>query len=410
MMQPYHANQQTFDSLSHEALAFYRRHGFVVLPGWFDREETGRCDAGFQTMLARLAGEMQQSPEEYGRIINQWRDLWKSEPVFDGLMRDARMHGAARFFMEEESVQLLHDHVICKPCEAKPADSHTNQQLPWHQDYPFWPVNTPGSLSLWMPFEDVDEHGGCLEVVDASHRWGASAPVDFIMDDPERFAHRDDIALVRIPARSGTLVVLHSLTWHRSHPNHTAGSNRRAYITLWIPAHAQYQPDTRKWHPLNDNISVNVGETLNTDHFPRFGKYRDDPGARRRRVDVINEPRTAHDPMDMFAAAARIAGQMHELLRRNGIRSAPRQLQDYVADAALREQIVHSAVTAGLIENAQKSELDELLRTIHASTAAYTKHRARNIFNSGYAGWWHLVGKKLIAPETAQTESAAVHE
>jgi len=404
MMQPYSANQQTFHSLSPEALAFYRRHGFVVLPGLFDSEEIGRFDAGFQTMLARMAGEMNQPPDEYARIINQWRDLWKSEPVFDALMRDERMHGAAQFFMEEECVQLLHDHIISKPCEAKPAGSHTNQQLPWHQDYPFWPVNTPGSLSLWMPFADVAEQGGCLEVVDGSHQWGASEPVDFIMEDPERFANRDDISLVRIPARSGALVVLHSLTWHRSHPNRHSGSKRHAYITLWIPAHAQYQPDTRKWHPLNDNITVAAGETLNTDHFPRFGEYRDDPGTRRRRVDVVNEPRTKDAPMDMFEAAARIAGQMHELLLRSGIKSEPRRLQDYVADADLRRQILQSAADNGLIEDAQKGELDELLRAIHASSMAYTKHRARNVFNSGYAGWWNLVGKKLRTTETTRPQ------
>ena len=86
-----------------------------------------------------------------------------TEIQFDRLMRDDRLIGFAQFFMEQPSIQLLHDHVIRKPFSA------LNGTIPWHQDYPFWPVDTPNSLSCWIPFEDVSESGGCLEVVDSSH-------------------------------------------------------------------------------------------------------------------------------------------------------------------------------------------------------------------------------------------------
>ena len=396
-MSTYITNQQSFSSLSPEALEFYRQHGFVVLESQWNAEELCRIEVSFQQMIAKLADEMNQTVPEYLGVINQWRDLWKTEEAFKDLLNDKRIHGTAQFFMEEKGVQLLHDHVISKPCITSNEDSHTNAQLPWHQDYPFWPVNTPYSLSCWMPFEDVGENGGCLEVVDGSHKWGISDPVDFIMDDPERFKDREDISLVRIPVRKGMAVILHSLTWHRSHPNYEADTTRVAYIALWIPAHAQYAPDSRKWHPLNDNITVNVGETLNTDHFPLFGQRCEDSQTRQRRVDRVNEPRTEQDSMDMFEADERIARQMHQLLQRDGHSGELLKLREYVGDSGLRLQLVQAAVNENLIDKRQQSELAQLLEVIHASTLAYTRHRARNVFNSGYAGWWHLVGEKLLS-------------
>lgn len=403
-MQPHNINEQTFSTLSAEALDFYRQHGFVVINDQFEAEIIHHLDTECNRLIAKDADEMEMSADDYAQVINQWRDLWKTEAVFKRLLHDERIHGTAQFFMEEPSVQLLHDHVISKPCEAQNKRCHTNEQLPWHQDYPFWPVNTPNSLSLWVPFEDVGADGGCLEVVEGSHSWGPSAPVDFIMDDPERFKDRDDISLVRIPVAKGSMVVLHSLTWHRSHPNYTAGSKRLAYIPLWIPSHAQYSPDTRKWHPLNDNITVAIGETLNTNHFPRFGKYEEDPATRQRRVGKVNEPKFQQNPMSMFEADTHIAGQIHQLLQSIGEQSERHHLRDYVGDAELRDKIVKAAISQGLIEKQQNNELETLLETIHVSTEAYNKHRARNVFNSGYAGWWHLVGKKLSSLQTTDCE------
>ena len=395
MTQEYRTNTQIFAGLSAEALGFYRQHGFVVLDNWLEIETIRRLEATFNGLIERLAAEVEEPLGDYVQMINQWRDLWKTEVVFKALLHDKHICGAAQFFMEEQSVQLLHDHVISKPCKVKKQQSQVNKQLPWHQDYPFWPVNTPDSLSLWVPFADVGVDGGCLEVIAESHKWGADTPVDFIMDDPERFKDRHDLLQVRIPVNKGGMVVLHSLTWHRSHPNYATGSRRLAYIPLWIPSYAQYTPDSRKWHPLNDNITVAVGETLNTDHFPRFGEYEEDSVAHQGQGSEVNEPKIRQGSMNMFEADVCIAEQIHQLLQNAGDQSGPGSLSSYVSDVESRNKIVALAVSHGLIEEQQKEDLETQLQDIHMSTLAYSKHRARNVFNSGYAGWWELVGKKL---------------
>ena len=51
--------------------------------------------------------------------------------------------------------------------------------------------------------------------------------------DPKDFSGRDDI--VRIPVNKGDIVVLNSLTWHRSNPNEVPGTSRPVYLALWVP-------------------------------------------------------------------------------------------------------------------------------------------------------------------------------
>ncbi|WP_442956048.1 phytanoyl-CoA dioxygenase family protein [Paenibacillus sp. MMO-177] len=54
-------------------------------------------------------------------------------------------------------LRLFHDHALLKmPQDSKPT--------PWHQDLPYWPMNEPGALSIWIALDDVDEHNGCSSI------------------------------------------------------------------------------------------------------------------------------------------------------------------------------------------------------------------------------------------------------
>ena len=47
----------------------------------------------------------------------------------------------------------------------------------------------------------------------------------------KEFGYREDI--IRIPAQAGSIVILHSLTWHRTNPNGDAGTlSPRLYHAL----------------------------------------------------------------------------------------------------------------------------------------------------------------------------------
>jgi len=383
----YKANHIVFDGLTDESLTYFIEHGYVALSSIFDGPEMDASILALDAMRIRFASEMGLDLATYDDRICQWRDLWMSESHFDAFLRDNRLINAAQFFMEQPSIQLIHDHVIRKPHSA------LNATIPWHQDFPFWPVDTPNGLSTWTPMEDVSEHGGCLEVVDGSHKWGVSPPVDFIMD-PMDFSDRDDI--IRIPAKRGTIVLLHSLTWHRTNPNQDEGTNRPAHISLWVPAFARYRPDLSDWHPVNDHITVEAGEYLNTDKFPRFGAFDESCAPGPNEGYLHSGPVKSESTMDMFSATPRIAGHIHRIIGEKDAGVEIRRLSDYVDDVTVRDQVFTRSLEEGILDEGQKEWLDGIFERMLINSAAFVQHRARNVYNDAYAQWWFHVGVKWV--------------
>ena len=386
----YSTNVVLFDSVNSSALKFFGEHGYVVVTNVFASVEMRNANTAFDKMRHRFAGEMRLSIEKYDERICQWRDLWMTEPYFSDLLNDERIHGTAQAIMSEDSVQLLHDHVIRKPYDA------LNDIVPWHQDFPFWPVDTPDSLSCWLPFEDVSEHGGCLEVTDGSHLWGISPPVDFIMD-PKEFSYCDGI--IRIPAQAGSIVILNSLTWHRTNPNGDAGTNRPAYITLWVPSHARYRPDLAGWHPVNEHVTVEPGQYLNTDKFPRFGEFNRVPRDTDSNTPLHEGPLIAPEDMnkfDMFNATSRIAYHIHRIIGDWEAGSSRKKLDEYLVDEKVRARIVRRSFEQGIIDAEKCEWMKNLFDRLLVNSSAFQMHRARNVYNDAYTEWWLYVGSKWV--------------
>jgi hypothetical protein len=268
---------------------------------------------------------------------------------------------------------------------AKPA--HASDSIPWHQDYPYWPVDTDQGLSCWCPLDDVGEEGGCLEVIDGSHRWGESPPADFLVDDQRALSARSDRVL--LPAEAGSVVVLQSLTWHRSGPNREAG-DRAAYISLWLPPDARYAPEHSGWHPVNEHVSVAPGEILNDDWFPCFGSA-EARGSTPRTVALADPaPRAG---LSMFNASAKIAEQIRAILARTG-RSPERAggLGPLLSDDDTVTAIVAETLASGLVGAPDEARLREAIEQLRIAGEAYRLHRARDVYNGAYVAWWALAG------------------
>jgi len=379
----YNVNDVSFSEFCDDALKFYNNHGFVVLHSIFSESEMREKESALFSVRLRYSKEMNLSISEYDDRICQWRDLWATEIEFNSFLRDERIITNAKKFMEQDSIQLLHDHVIRKPYSA------LNKTVPWHQDFPFWPVDTPNSLSCWVPMEQVDVDGGCLEVIDKSHLWGIFPPVDFIME-PKNFDGRDDI--VRIPVNVGSVVILNSLTWHRTNPNHVEGTNRPAYISLWIPSHARYRPDLADWHPVNDHAEVEMGQFLNENWFPRFGD---------RKLELASEineelhdgPQTYTKSMNMFRASPTIAKQIQKIINETG---DLKPLSEYTKNTHVYETVLNNSIENGLLKSTDEDWLKLLFDSLSVNSEAFSKHRARNIYNDAYANWWVGLGSKWV--------------
>ncbi|MEP7124428.1 MAG: phytanoyl-CoA dioxygenase family protein [Byssovorax sp.] len=371
---------RVFAAADPDARAFFAEHGYVILAPQLSADERATLRRSLASLWAAYAAEQALSIEAYLHRISQWRDLWRHAPAFEAVLGDPRLASTAAQLMGYGGARLLHDHVIAKPARA-------SDSIPWHQDYPYWPVDTEEGLSCWCPLDDVGEEGGCLEVIDGSHRWGESPPADFLLDDQRALSERAD--RVRLPVKAGSIVVLQSLTWHRSGPNHDAG-DRAAYISLWLPPDARYAPEHSGWHPVNEHVSVQPGEILNDDWFPCFGSH--DARARGPRVATV-AGRAPREGLSMFNASAKIASQIRAILARSG-RSAPPGggIGRLLGEGDTVTSIVDETVASGVAGPGDERRLREALEQLRIAGEAYRLHRARDVYNGAYAAWWRLAG------------------
>ncbi|WP_420563411.1 phytanoyl-CoA dioxygenase family protein [Thalassobaculum sp.] len=116
-----------------------------------------------------------------------------------------------------------------------------------HQDAAFLVTDPPTVTGFWLALEDADESNGCLIAQPGGHRGplrqrflerGGALALETLDDSP----YPAD-GFVALPARKGTLVVLHGLLPHGSAAN-TSPRSRMAYTLHVVDGEAA-------WHPGN---------------------------------------------------------------------------------------------------------------------------------------------------------------
>lgn len=239
----------------------FRRDGYLPIGPLLTLDQVGALRTALDELWTQWARSLGVSLEEYCRVVSQWTNVWESHPVLAAQLRFPQLAAIAATLINCQRVRLFHDHVISKP----PEHSHT---IPWHQDYPYWPVSAPRAVSLWLALDDVDEESGCMHFMPGAHRDGERPAVDFLNDTTHWGQRGDEQVAVPIPAGWG---IFHDcLSWHTSPPNNSSRP-RRAHITIYMDAECTYWPSHSEWHPMNKRVSVAPGEIFNDDRFPILG-------------------------------------------------------------------------------------------------------------------------------------------
>lgn len=353
----------------------FQETGFTVIKNAFDLDMVQNATEAFEVYVSQLANECNIQESEYRQVISQIRDLWKEIPLYRKLIFDSTLAVIASEFMDTTAARLLHDHIITKPQE-------TSNEVPWHQDYPYWPTDHPGGLSCWLALDDVDENGGSLEVIPFSHREGECAPVDFIKNPRKDWENHP--SKKKIAVKKGDLVVLHCLTWHKTGKNFSA-PDRRAYISLWIPPQSRYAPKHSNWHPVNTHVSVTEGELLNEDWFPIVGNYN---------VEELKQiepyplefygPEKEDEDLSMFTASKLVKNRLLKLVEENLLqeKQAITDIFQYLIIPENRKLFVQTLIQRGVIQNANDAE--QCLKELSINFIAFDKHQARNVYNEPY--------------------------
>lgn len=247
-----------------EQVKHFLDRGYVVVPGVVAMERVEELRAAHEQLLATWARECDVPRAEYERVVSQWTSLHEQHSAFARQIHHPTIEAIACHLLSATRVQLFHDHFISKP----PGVSAT---IPWHQDYPFWPVSEPRALSCWLALDDIHTDSGGLRFMPGAHREGEQPPVDFLRAPKDWGTREQDAREVLVAA--GDCVFHHCLSWHTSAPN-LSQQPRRAFITIMMDAECRWDPEHSDWHPMNECVTVSPGAHFNTERFPIIGAIR----------------------------------------------------------------------------------------------------------------------------------------
>ena len=238
----------------HEVHETLRTDGVALLPGVASAALVGSLRAALAGLRAEAHPMSRQvlyvdGPEPPDRPpLTALMDQWLSPHRVEGPGSTARAASALRPLIEEllPGAVLFQDLMLVKQPGQKP--------FPWHQDYPYWPVDQPEGLVVWLPLTPTDSDSGALRFARGSHRLGPRPVVDLHDGRPQDAASdlgfdAADYEWLVPRYEVGDAVVFLPTTFHGS-PATKRNGERAAWSSIWLDPSCRWSHTNAPNHPL----------------------------------------------------------------------------------------------------------------------------------------------------------------
>jgi len=217
-------------ALSSEQIAYYRARGHILLRSVVARDEVegllGPLDRVIDTVSAR--NDAQGRIDDYSSLFRQVTNVWRLDPALGEFVCRERFARIAAELMGARGVRLYHDQALYKPPGGKPT--------PWHQDQFYWPLDTPQTVTMWIPLVDLKREMGTMIFASGSHTGGML--VDTSISDAsnralERVVHDRKWETASDDLNAGDATFHAGWTVHSAHPN-TSGGMRKVLTVIYF--------------------------------------------------------------------------------------------------------------------------------------------------------------------------------
>jgi len=243
----------------------------------FDHGETPKYELTDPIRIKRNIDSSGKTTFEYGEGTDSQPktfpflfNLWKQDKRFETVAKNPSIALIASQLLEGKKVHLMEDNVIIKNPFAK--------SIPWHQDFPYWPLATPTATTIFIALDAVTTENGTMQVVPGSHKRNEETlPVGF--GDDKSIMQKDRPNAVEIsqnPSLEGLEVVdygnlepgecgiHHAMLWHGSLPNLTS-KPRCVYVLRYVAEGTIWLGNER--FPY-DEVGIKPGDKIGGVHFP----------------------------------------------------------------------------------------------------------------------------------------------
>ena len=259
--------------ISAESIDAYQRDGAIVVRGAFT--------PWIETIVAGIERNL-RDPGPYasenavkdgeGRFFDDYCN-WTRIPEFEQLVRESCAGEVAARVMKSKTAGFFHDHVLIK-------ESGTPKATPWHQDSPYYFIDSEQTVSMWIPVDPV--RSASLRLIAGSHRWdGMVRPVswaddsDFYdkngapdwIDVPDPDGSPGDMRILEWSLEPGDAVLFHYRTVHGARGN-PSGARRRVLSLRWFGDDARFVERPGRTSPPFPGHGMTDGQRPREDWFP----------------------------------------------------------------------------------------------------------------------------------------------
>jgi ectoine hydroxylase-related dioxygenase (phytanoyl-CoA dioxygenase family) len=197
---------------------------------------------------------------------------WRRIPGYRDFIFDSPAADIAATLLNSRTIRLFHEHVL-----VKFADSGV--VTPWHHDLPYYCVEGPKTVSLWIPLDEVPRER-TLEFVPGSHLWGkafrpklfsgkALNEDDGLEELPDIDADREGFRVTGWALTPGDAVAFDYRTIHGAPANRSLTEQRRAFSLRLVGDGARFRRrEGIKTSPPFADVKLADGAPLDGEDFP----------------------------------------------------------------------------------------------------------------------------------------------
>ncbi|HEY3281894.1 MAG TPA: phytanoyl-CoA dioxygenase family protein [Armatimonadota bacterium] len=241
----------------------FRRQGFIKLKHVLAPETLAFYGDAITREVMRL-NQMNKPMEErttYEKAFLQIMNLWPQSEVVRELVFSRKLAGLAAGLMGVRGIRLYHDQALYK----EPGGGFT----PWHADQYYWPLSTPNTCTVWIPFQPTPLEMGPLAFSVGSHLYRNGRDLE-ISDESE--ARISKALLEQGLPHDEAPYDLGELSFHLGWTFHHAGGNRtqipRRVMTVIYMEDGICLAEPRNKNQVNDwntwLTGAKVGEPIDT--------------------------------------------------------------------------------------------------------------------------------------------------